>query len=144
MNGTAPKSNVGPSHNDLHVRSSEGQGPAHISTAYWPTLPSRSFLLPCQYSNGCHHSRSLRPILPVVSIHIQNTVKEEEPKISCGALWTWREVLLVLELWVLEHSSNLLPHHPDRDVSSEVDYSHSRRIPLVISSKVVASILIKP
>lgn len=45
------------------------------------------------------------------------------------ALWTWREVLLVLELWVLQYSANLLPHHPDRDVFCEVDCSHSRRIP---------------
>jgi uncharacterized protein YfaP (DUF2135 family) len=42
-----PLVNVGSSqssdqiHNDLHVRSPEGQG-----LAYWPTLPSRSFLLP--------------------------------------------------------------------------------------------------
>jgi hypothetical protein len=51
-NSPAPKFNVGSSqssdqiHNDLHLRSPEGQGPAYISTAYWPTLPSRSFLLP--------------------------------------------------------------------------------------------------
>jgi len=37
--------------------------------------------------------------------------------------------MYVPELWVLEHPSNLLLHHPDRDISSEADYTHNRRIP---------------
>jgi len=40
-----PSQSSDQTHNELHLRSPEGQGPAHISTAYWPTLPSRSFLL---------------------------------------------------------------------------------------------------
>lgn len=97
MKSSTPKSNAGSSqssgqiHNDLHLRSPEGQGPAHTITAYWPTLPSRSFLLPA----------SLRPI-PPASNQIQKAMEER-------ILWTWREVLLVPELWVLQYSSNLLP-----------------------------------
>lgn len=71
-------------------------------------------------------SPSLRPILPST---LETHTKDDELEISRGVLWTWREVLLVPGLWILEHSSNLLPHHPDRGVSFEVDYSHSRRIP---------------
>lgn len=85
-NSPAPKFNVGSSqssdqiHSGLHLRSSEGQGPAHISITYWPTLPSRSVLLPCQHSDGRYRNRSLetenrtspslRPILPPASKRI--------------------------------------------------------------------------
>ena len=61
----------------------------------------------------------------------QNMMKEEELEISGGVFLTWREVLLAPKFWVLQYSSNLLSHHPDRDVFCGVDCRHSQRIPRV-------------
>jgi len=71
-------------------------------------------------------SPSLLPMLPPT---LETHTKDDELEISRGVLWTWREVLLVPGLWVLEYSLNLLLYYPDRDISFEINYSYSKRIP---------------